>query len=1153
MAIMGVNITLNDKYELKEGRAYMTAVQALVRIPLVQRWRDKEAGLNTGGFISGYRGSPLGHYDTALRKAEKYLKAENVHFEEGINEELGATAIWGTQQVNMYKDATVDGVFGIWYGKGPGVDRSGDVLRHANAAGTSPYGGVLAIAADDHACKSSTLPHQSDHTFYSTMLPMLYPANMQEFVEYGLLGIAMSRYSGCWTAFKVTGETAESTGVVDLKNENRKILLPGDDEFEMPEGGLHIRPNDVWRDQDFRLQRYKIFAALAFAKKNKLNRVVFDSSKPRFGIITSGKTYGDVRRALYELGIDEELAEQIGLRLYKVGMPWPLEQEGMRSFCEGLEEILVVEEKRELIENQLKQQLFNWRGDKRPRIVGKYNEKGEWMLPPENDLSVGLITHVIADRIAQFYKGEKVEFARNYFDRREALQAEYETPLLRKPYFCSGCPHNLSTKVPEGSRATAGIGCHIMAMWMDRKTDTFTQMGGEGVPWIGQSKFTDEKHIFTNLGDGTYQHSGILAIRASVAARVNITYKILYNDAVAMTGGQPVEGGLTVEMIAQQMRGEGIEHIWILTEDLERYSNRGKIPTDIPILSRDEIDAVQLEAREIKGCSIIIFDQTCAAEKRRRRKRGDFPDPDRRVFINDAVCEGCGDCSVKSNCVSVEPLETEFGRKRIINQSSCNKDYSCVDGFCPSFVSVIGAKVKKTKVTGLDQIISDIPQPKIAEIDSVYNILVAGVGGTGVLTIGGILGMAAHVDGLASHALDITGVAQKGGAVLSHVRLGKEIDILRTPQIMTGCTDLLIACDLVVAASTEAIGCISSDRTKAVINGHNSPVSAFVEDNSIDFKHENLKKVAEMHTRDDSRHFVEATELATTLLGDGIATNMFMFGYSWQKGLIPLSMDAIFKAIELNGIAVEQNKLTFSCGRMAAHDIEMLQEFIKPQMVESVYEEISTNSNEIVEKRFKNLIDYQNKAYADKYMNLINKVGHYDQGEIYEAVAKSYYKLLAIKDEYEVARLYTNGDFIKKLNTQFDGDFKIKFHMAPPIFEKKNRLGEIQKREFGPWMLRALKFVTKFKKLRGTAFDIFGYSSERKMERALIKEYEELVTKVLDKLNKDNYELCLEILELPLSFKGYGHVKEKNVKNAKLKLEKLLSNLENESEFKKAS
>ncbi len=1147
-------ISLDDKYLLETGKAFMTATQALVRIPIVQHWRDKAAGLNTAGFISGYRGSPLGGYDMALRRAQKFLENDNIYFQEGLNEELAATAVWGTQQVNLYQGANYDGVFGIWYGKGPGVDRSGDVFRHANAVGTSPTGGVLAITGDDHSAKSSTLPHQSDHSFYATMLPMLYPANMQEFVEYGLLGIAMSRYSGCWSAFKVTSETAESTGVVDLSRESRKILIPTDDDFEMPEGGVHIRLNDVWRDQDFRLQRYKLFAALAFAKKNNIDRIVMDSKKSRFGIITSGKSYGDVRQALFELGIDEKVAEKIGLRLFKVGMPWPLEPEGIRNFCEGLDEILIVEEKRELIENQLKQQLFNWHADKRPVVVGKYDEKGQWLLPPENDLSVGLITHVIASRLSHFYKSETVERALEYFTRREEIQKTYQAPLIRSPFFCSGCPHNTSTKVPAGSRATAGIGCHIMALWMDRSTSTYTQMGGEGVPWIGQQRFTDEDHIFTNLGDGTYFHSGSLAIRASVAANVNITYKILYNDAVAMTGGQPHDGELTVERIALQMVGEGVKKIWILTEDLDRYKDRGKIPQDIEILYRDQLEAVQLEAREVKGCTIIIFDQVCAAEKRRRRKRGTYPDPAKRVFINDAVCEGCGDCSDQSNCVSIEPIETELGRKRMINQSSCNKDYSCLKGFCPSFVSVVGGDFKKPKITGLEALLKNIPQPKINVIESEYNILVAGVGGTGVLTIGGLLGMAAHVDGVASNLLDMTGLAQKGGAVLTHVRLGKDIEILRTPHILTGCADLLLACDLVVGASPNAIECIRKGRAQSVINSHNTPVSSFVENNQIDFQQENLKKSIEQHTSDHGRHYVEATELATVLLGDAIATNIFMLGYAWQKGLIPLSFAALEKAIELNAVAIEQNKKTFACGRMAAHDMARLEQFAAPFKNTALHPKISNTTEQVISKRSQMLVDYQDQDYRDKYLNLLKKVKTVDDQNIYDAVAKSYFKLLAIKDEYEVARLYTNGDFMAKLNAQFSGDYQLKFHMAPPIFEKKDkRTGEVQKREFGPWMLGALKLIAKFKFLRGGMFDIFGYSAERKMERQLIGEYEQIVEIILDKLNKENYPLCLDILTIPLSYKGYGHIKENNIKKNNILRDQMLATLDQMTEIKQAS
>lgn len=1147
-------VSLDDKYILEDGTAYMSAIQALVRIPLAQRWRDNAAGLNTAGFISGYRGSPVGGFDYALTRAKKFLDKENIVFQPGLNEELAATSVWGSQQVNMFEGARHDGVFGIWYGKGPGVDRTGDAFRHANAAGSSKHGGVLVIAGDDHAAKSSTLPHQSDHSFYGTMLPMLYPANIQEFVEYGLLGIAMSRYSGCWTAYKVTSETAETTATVDLSGERRSILLPDDTEFEMPVGGLNIRANDHWREQDFRLQRYKVFAAMAFAKKNNIDQTIMNSSKPRFGIITSGKSYGDVRQALFELGIDRQVAEKIGLRLYKVGMPWPLEPEGVKNFCEGLEEILIVEEKRELIENQLKQQLFNWRADLRPQVVGKYDEKGNWLLPPENELSVSQITHVIAERISRFYKNQRVSEKLAYFDCQDKLKKNYTAPLDRTPYFCSGCPHNSSTKVPEGSRATAGIGCHIMSMWMDRNTSTYTQMGGEGTPWIGQAPFTDTKHIFANIGDGTYFHSGVLAIRASIAANTNITYKILYNDAVAMTGGQPHDGELTVPSIAKQMVGEGARKIWILTEDLTRYKNRSEIPAHIPVLHRDEMEQIQLQAREVEGCSVIIFDQTCAAEKRRRRKRGTYPDPAKRLFINDMVCEGCGDCSVASNCVSIEPVETEFGRKRRINQSSCNKDYSCVNGFCPSFVSVIGGELRKTKAGGFEEQLLNIPMPNLPPLNEVYNVLVTGVGGTGVLTIGALLGMAAHVDGKYSSVLDMTGLAQKGGAVLSHIRLGPNSDELRTPHIVTGSADLLLGCDLVVSASPSAHDVISKNKTRAVINSERIPVASFVNNNNMDFKEAALIKSIKDSTLEKDRHFIAASEIATALMGNAIATNIFMLGYAWQKGLVPLSFKAIERAIELNGVAIEQNKKTFACGRLAAHDLSAVEKIIKPLLEPSGAEEIATTLEDIIDRRVKMLTNYQNSDLSTRYMALVERASKADsKGDFAKDVARNYYKLLAYKDEYEVARLYTDGDFIKKIAAQFEGDYSLKFHMAPPIMEKKNKItGKVSKREFGPWMFKALKLLAKAKVLRGTAFDIFGYSTERKAERQLIKEYEEIVEILLDKLDAGNYQLCQEIACFPDAIKGYGSVKEDNIRTALLRFEKLKLQLDEKTEkFKK--
>lgn len=1130
-----VNVSLSDKYELETGTAFMTGTQALVRIPLVQIRRDRAAGLNTAGFISGYRGSPLGTYDQALMAAKPTLDDHNIKFVPGVNEELAATAVWGSQQINLYEGAKHDGVFGIWYGKGPGVDRSGDVFRHANAAGTSPLGGVLAIAGDDHGAKSSTLPHQSDHSFYATMLPMLYPASIHEFVEYGLLGIAMSRYSGCWVAFKAIAETTEASATISLEGERREIIMPTHEEFEMPPGGVHIRLSDEWHELDWRLQRYKLFAALAFCRKNRLDRIIYDSPKPRFGIITSGKSYEDVRQALNDLGITKEVAAQIGLRLYKVAMPWPLEPEGARHFAEGLEEVLVVEEKRELIENQFKQQLFNWRADVRPLVVGKHDEQGQWLLPPENDLSVSLIAHVIAQRIARFYKNDRITERLAFYAEQAAKIAKFAPPLMRTPYFCSGCPHNISTKVPEGSVAMAGIGCHIMSMWMDRKTETFTQMGGEGTPWIGQAPFTTRNHIYVNLGDGTYFHSGLLAIRASVAAGVNITYKLLYNDAVAMTGGQHVDGTLTVPMLARQLEAEGVARIYILTEDMDRYPTRAGIPEGVPILHRDHFDRVQKELREIPGCTILIYDQTCAAEKRRRRKRGTFPDPDKRIFINDAVCEGCGDCSVQSNCVSVEPLETEFGRKRMINQSSCNKDYSCVKGFCPSFVTVYGAKPRKSRAKGLEDRLANIPLPAVPALDKHYNIMITGIGGTGVLTIGALLGMAAHIEGKGAMIMDMAGLAQKGGAVLSHVRLGPEIDTLRSPRITTGGADLLLACDNVVAASKEVVNTMNRDRTSAVVNSHRAPVAGFVLNTNIDFQDSALRHVLGDNLNEKNIHFVEATELATALLGDSIATNIFMLGYAFQKGLIPLRHEAIEKAIDLNGVSVKANLLTFAYGRLAAHDAEAVEAAIRPVLQIAEPEPLAQTLAEVIERRAHFLTRYQNAAYAARYTRMVDAVQAAENSKIpgstalTEAVARWYFKLMAYKDEYEVARLFTNGDFTRKLNAQFEGDFKIGLNMAPPIFSKPDpRTGRPQKREFGPWMLKLMKVLAGLKGLRGTAFDIFGYSAERRMERALVADYENILREILSGLAAGNLDLAIQLASLPDEIRGYGPVKNEN-------------------------
>ncbi len=1134
-------VSLKDKFELDDGVAYMSGIQALTRLPIVQRKRDIAAGLNTAGFISGYRGSPLGGYDQSLERAKKYFDELNVKFIPGVNEDLAATAVWGTQQVGFYQNTNVDGVFGIWYGKAPGIDRSGDVIRHANANGTAPKGGVLAIFGDDHACKSSTLPCQSDHALYAMQVPQLYPASIQEFVEYGLLGIAMSRYSGCWSAMKVTSETVETSGTVDLTRENRQIILPGDDEFEMPPGGVHIRLNDTPREIDYRLQNFKLFACHAFARKNNIDRVVWDSPKPRFGIITSGKSYGDVRQALLELGITEEVAKDIGLRLYKVGMTWPLEPVGVQQFVEGLEEILIVEEKREFIEYQLKQQIFNWDAKRRPVVVGKYDEHRNRLLPLHNDQSVGLVARIIAQRISRFYHSPQVDRALTFYADYEKKMEGYVPVTLRRPWYCSGCPHNSSTKVPDGSFAMVGIGCHYMVQWMDRSSALCTQMGGEGVPWIGAAAFTDTKHIFANLGDGTYFHSGTLAIRASVAAKVNITYKILYNDAVAMTGGQHVDGELPVYRVAQQVVAEGVAKCWIVTENPENYADRKGIPAEVPVLHRSWMDKIQLEARETEGTTVIIYDQTCAAEKRRRRKRGQYPDPAKRVMINSAVCEGCGDCSVQSNCVSVQPLETEYGRKRQINQSACNKDFSCLKGFCPSFVTIEGGQLKKTKGSDAASVFATIPQPKVPALESAWNVMVTGIGGTGVLTVGALMGMAAHLEGKRCAILDSTGLAQKGGEVLSHVRLAPTQDELRTGHIITGGTDLLLACDIVSSVGKASYETLNPDRTHAVVNSENTPVAAFVINNQMDFKDADIRHELQAAVKDYA--YVDATSVTGTLLGDEMGTNIFMMGYAWQRGFVPLSEASIMKAVEMNGVAIEENKKAFNYGRLAAHDPAKLDALVQEVAGGVLEEPIAQTFDQIVGKRIKYLSDYQDAAYADRYRLMVEKFRAVDEG-LAEAVAKNYHKLLAYKDEYEVARLYTNGEFIEKLKAQFEGNYKLKFNLAPPIMETPDvATGRPKKREFGPWMMTGFRVLAKFKFLRGTKFDIFGYHHDRKVERALIAEYEEAMDLVLAKLNGANRDVCLALLNLPDMIRGYGPVKDSNIKKAKGQKQALLVKL----------
>ncbi|TCS37757.1 indolepyruvate ferredoxin oxidoreductase [Paucimonas lemoignei] len=1169
-------ISLDDKFTIEQGRAFLTGTQALIRLPMLQRQRDVAAGLNTAGYISGYRGSPLGNVDMTAWKAQQHLQAHHVKFQAGVNEDLAATAIWGTQQVNLFPGAQYQGVFSLWYGKGPGVDRCGDVLKHANMAGTSPHGGVLMAVGDDHAAKSSTTAHQSEHILKACGIPVFYPSSVQEYLDYGLHGWAMSRYTGLWVAMKCVTDLVESGAVVEIDPHRVQIAMPED--FDLPPGGLNIRWPDTVLEQEARMNNFKWYAALAYARANRFNRIIWDSPRAKIGIITAGKSYLDTRQALADLGIDEAVARDIGIRLFKVGMTWPLEAEGVRDFAQGLEEILVVEEKRQLLEYQLKEELYNWRDDVRPRVVGKFDDSGEWsnphheghghwLLPATYELSPAQIARAIASRISRYFAGHPVEARVReriaYLEAKETvLQASSPKPdpsRDRMPHFCSGCPHNTSTKVPEGSRALAGIGCHYMVLWMDRETATFTHMGAEGVTWIGHAPFTSEPHVFTNLGDGTYYHSGILAIRAAVAAGVNITYKILYNDAVAMTGGQHVDGPIDPAMISRQLAAEGVTPIVVVTDEPEKYPDGTNWAAGVTIRHRRELDEVQREMREVKGVSAIIYDQTCASEKRRRRKQHAYPDPAKRVVINEAVCEGCGDCSVTSNCLSVEPLETEFGRKRQINQSSCNKDYSCVEGFCPSFVTVEGGELKrssKNKKGNVDPSLATVlaqtlPMPAVPAATQPYNILVAGIGGTGVITIGQIMAMAAHIEGKGCTVLDMSGLAQKGGPVMSHVRIGEHQDDIYSTRVGTGMADLVIGCDTIVTASRDAVTRMGEGKTRAVINTTEAPTSAFVR--NPDWQYPGSSAEHQIEQACGKRHvdFINAGHVASSLMGDAIATNMFMLGYAWQKGWVPLGLEALTKAIELNGVAVDFNRQAFTWGRRAAHDLPIVEKLVKVEdaSMHVVQFKRTPKLEDVVATREAFLTAYQNAGYAWHYRSFIDQVraaeerlGHAAKSHrLTEAVARNLFKLMAYKDEYEVARLHADPAFLEKIAGMFDGDYKIKYHLAPPLWAKRDAKGRLLKQEYGPWMLQAFRVLARLKFLRGSPLDVFGYSQERQTERALIGQYRNTIESLLPALTEQNLAQAVAIARIPEDIRGYGHVKERNLHNAREKEAALLA------------
>ncbi len=1158
------SVTLDDKYSLDRGRAFMSGVQALVRLPMLQRLRDAQAGLNTAGFISGYRGSPLGTYDQSLWAAKKHMEANHIVFQPGVNEELGATAVWGSQQLDLYPDTKkFDGVFGIWYGKGPGVDRCSDVFKHANMAGTAKHGGVIAIAGDDHISKSSTAAHQSDHIFKACGTPVFFPSNVQDILDMGLHAFAMSRFSGLWSGMKTIQEVVESSSSVEVDPDRVNIIIPED--FVMPPGGLHIRWPDPPLEQEARLMNYKWYAALAYVRANKLNHNVIEGPNDRFGIISSGKAYNDTRQALADLGLDDETCRQLGIRLHKVNVVWPLEATITRDFARGLQEILVVEEKRQVIEYQVKEELYNWRDDVRPNVVGKFcdehggewslpNPSSDWLLRPNADLTPALIARAIAQRLKKLGVPAHIEARMQeriaVLDAREAaLKAAKEASTGdRTPWFCSGCPHNTSTRVPEGSRAVAGIGCHYMTTWMpDRNTSTFTQMGGEGVTWVGQAPFTKEPHVFANLGDGTYFHSGLLAIRQSIAAGTNITYKVLYNDAVAMTGGQRVgerPEGHSVLQIMNSLLSEGVQKLVIVTDEPQKYDGV-KLGEGVTVHHRDELDAIQRQFRELKGCTAIIYDQTCATEKRRRRKRGTLSTPDKTVIINELVCEGCGDCSVKSNCLSVEPVETEFGRKRRINQNSCNKDYSCVNGFCPSFVTVEGGtlkKPKKEKKGNLDSM-PGIPDPVIPVAEQAWGIVVAGVGGTGVITIGSLLGMAAHLEGKGVITQDAAGLAQKGGSTWSHIQIANRVDAIYTTKVDMAKADLVIGCDPIVTATPTTMSVMQPGRTFIALNTHASPTAAFV--GNPDWQSPDARCVQALvdAVGVDGIGSFDAEKAATALLGDSIYANPMMLGYAWQKGRVPLSHAALMRAMELNGVQIENNQAAFEWGRRCAHDLAAVQALYQASQVIQIVKKPSLD--EMLAKRVEFLTGYQNAAYAQQYQDFVAKVRGAEeklgQGtRLSQAVARYLFKLMAYKDEYEVARLHTDAAFTSKISEMFEGDFKIVHHLAPPTTAQKDEKGQLKKKAYGPWMRKAMGVLAGMKGLRGTALDPFGRTEERKTERALIVEYRQCIETLLKDLSTDKLALAVEIASIPEEIRGYGHVKERNLAVARTKWQGLM-------------
>ena len=1122
---MGVQqVSLADKFDLTKSPVLLNGTQALVRLMLMQKARDTAAGLNTAGFVSGYRGSPLGAVDLQMGRAEKLLADHDVRFKPGLNEDLAATAHWGAQQAELRGEGRFDGVFGLWYGKGPGVDRSGDVMRHVNMAGTSRLGGVIMAMGDDHTGESSTVCHQSDFAMIDAHMPVLSPAGVQEILDFGMYGYALSRFAGVWVGLKCVKETVEATAIVDGRPDRLSFVTP---EFAMPEGGLNIRLNDHWIPQEERLLEHKRWAAEAFSHANGLDKRVHGKPGAKIGLVAAGKNWLDLVSALEALGIDAAEAERLGITTYKVGQTWPLDMKGFHDWAEGLDLIVVVEEKRKLIEVQVKEAIFD---DRRGRRVYGYKDgNGNTLFP----MHFALDPADIALKLGAIFEEEGCGTDRMRAGMTRVSDAKRATnaPDLaaRTPWFCSGCPHNSSTKVPEGSRAGAGIGCHFMAKWMDRSTEAFTHMGAEGANWVGESLLSTRNHVFLNLGEGTYNHSGILAIRAALAAGTNITYKILFNDAVAMTGGQNNEGELSPARIAREVQAMGVQNI-ALVYDPKEVIDFAEFPSGLEKVERDGLMPLQERFAEIEGVSAIIYVQTCAAEKRRRRKRGTFPDIDKRVFINTDVCEGCGDCGVQSNCVSIVPVETELGRKRAIDQSTCNKDFSCVKGFCPSFVTLEGAVIKKEASASVD--LGGLPEPALPVIDGTHNVLVTGVGGTGVVTIGAVMAQAAQLDGMGAGMIEMAGLAQKGGAVWIHLRLAvKPLDIAAGRR-GAGEADTVFGGDLVVTGGAKTLGLMKTGRTGAAVNSHEIITGDFALNTEFRIPGKDLEVALQARLQDKLALF-NATELSRVLLGDSIFSNMMVFGAAWQRGLVPLSHGAIMAAIDMNGAAVAANQQAFEMGRWAVVNPEEAARLTTSNVVE-----LPKSLEDRIAFRVDHLVAYQGKRLAKRYRKLVDAA---PAGRLREAVAQGYHKVLAYKDEYEVARLHLDTE--TKAKATFGGDFKMTYHLAPPLLPGKDAAGRPKKREFGAWMGRAFRMLAPMKRLRGTPLDVFGYTAERRMKRALIKQYQADMAEWLPKAAEVDTDALVALAELPLSIRGFGPVKEANAAKAATRRDEILTRL----------